>query len=180
MTSESVQQPLIKSYEQILNLRIRKFQSYVPLGKRLAIDGKSKIIDGKGVLSTSVFIGMGTLQTALHHLCTQTMSICTQIYTVMTVNFRQKKGLNRLVESELVSQCLTLVELVCVTISTQFVSFCYNIPNFYFFFFMYWLCKILDTKLSGYIKNHKLDKFDRKYTPYISPSNRSLIYMMLF
>ena len=98
----------------------------------------------------------------------------------MTVNFRQKKGLNRLVESELVSQCLTLVELVCVTISTQFVSFCYNIPNFSFFFFMYWLCKILDTKLSGYIKNHKLDKFDRRYTPYISPSNRSLIYMMLF
>ena len=35
-----------------------------------------------------------------------------------TVNFRQKKGLNRVLESQLVLKCLTLVELVCVTIST--------------------------------------------------------------
>ena len=49
MTSKGVQEPLIKSYEQILNLRIRKFKSYFPQGKRLVIDGQSEIIDGKGV-----------------------------------------------------------------------------------------------------------------------------------
>ena len=37
------------SYEQILNLRIQKFKSYFPLGKRFVIDGKSEIIDRKGV-----------------------------------------------------------------------------------------------------------------------------------
>ena len=41
--------PLIKSYEHILNLIIRKVKSYFPLGKRLVIDGKSEIIDRKGV-----------------------------------------------------------------------------------------------------------------------------------
>ena len=51
MTSKGVYEPLIKSYEQILILRIQKFQSDFPLGKRLVIDGESKIIDGKGVLS---------------------------------------------------------------------------------------------------------------------------------
>ena len=49
ITSKGVQEPLIKSYEQILNLRFRKFKSYFPQGKRLVIDGKSEIIDGKGV-----------------------------------------------------------------------------------------------------------------------------------
>ena len=49
MTSKGVYEPLIKSYEQILSLKILKFKSYFPLGKRLVIDGKSKIIDGKGV-----------------------------------------------------------------------------------------------------------------------------------
>ena len=39
---------LNKSYEQILNLRIWKFKCYFPLGKRLVIDGKNEIIDGKG------------------------------------------------------------------------------------------------------------------------------------
>ena len=37
------------SYEQILNLRNRKFKSYFPLGKRFVFDGKSEIIDRKGV-----------------------------------------------------------------------------------------------------------------------------------
>ena len=37
------------SYDLILNLRIRKFKSYFPLGKRLVFDGKSEIIDGKWV-----------------------------------------------------------------------------------------------------------------------------------
>ena len=37
------------SYKQILNLRIQKFQSYFPQGKRFVIDGKSEIIDRKGV-----------------------------------------------------------------------------------------------------------------------------------
>ena len=49
MTSKRVYETLIKSYEQILILRILKFKSYFPPGKRLAIDGKSKITDGKGV-----------------------------------------------------------------------------------------------------------------------------------
>ena len=49
MTSKGVYEPLIKSYEQILILRILKFKSYFPRGKRLVIDGKSKIIDGRGV-----------------------------------------------------------------------------------------------------------------------------------
>ena len=40
---------LIKSYEQILYMKILKFKSYFPLGKLLAIDGKSKVIDGKEV-----------------------------------------------------------------------------------------------------------------------------------
>ena len=35
MTSKSVYEPLIKSYEQILNSRIRKFKSYFPKVKRL-------------------------------------------------------------------------------------------------------------------------------------------------
>ena len=52
-TSNGVQEPLIKSYEQILNLRIWKFKSYFPLGKWLIIDGKSKNIDGKGVSAPS-------------------------------------------------------------------------------------------------------------------------------
>ena len=51
-------------------------------------------------------------------------------FTVKTMKFRHEKGLNRVVESQLVLQCLALVELVCVTISTQFMSFCYNTPNF--------------------------------------------------
>ena len=34
-----------------MNLRILKFKSYFPLGKPLIIDGKSEIIDGKGVLA---------------------------------------------------------------------------------------------------------------------------------
>ena len=37
------------SYEQILNLKIRKLKSYFPIGKRLVFDGKIEIIDGKGV-----------------------------------------------------------------------------------------------------------------------------------
>ena len=49
MTSKGVYEPFIKSYEQILNLKIRKNQSYFPLGKRLVIDWKSVIIDEKGV-----------------------------------------------------------------------------------------------------------------------------------
>ena len=49
MTSKGVQEPLKKSYGQILNLIIWKFKCYFPLGKRLVIDGKSEIIDGKGV-----------------------------------------------------------------------------------------------------------------------------------
>ena len=48
MTSKGVWEPLVKNYEQILNLRIRKYQSYFPLVKRLVIDGKGEIIDGKG------------------------------------------------------------------------------------------------------------------------------------
>ena len=40
---------IISSYEQILNLRIRKFKSYFTMGKWPVIDGKSEIIDGKGV-----------------------------------------------------------------------------------------------------------------------------------
>ena len=53
MASKGVKEPLTKSYEQILNLRIWKFKSYFPLGKPLVIDGKSKIIDGKGVSAPS-------------------------------------------------------------------------------------------------------------------------------
>ena len=72
MTSKGVYEPLIKSYEQILNLRILKFKSYFPLGKQLVIDGKSKIIDGKGVSAPrnveKLFIVMGALHTALHTL----------------------------------------------------------------------------------------------------------------
>ena len=49
MTSKGVYEPLIKSYEQILSLKNLKFKSYFPLGKLLAIDEKSKVIDGKGV-----------------------------------------------------------------------------------------------------------------------------------
>ena len=52
MTSKGVWEPSIKSYEQILDLRIRNFKSYFPLGKRLDIDGQSEIIDGKGVSAT--------------------------------------------------------------------------------------------------------------------------------
>ena len=41
-------------------LRIRKFQTYFPPGKRLVIDGLSEIIDGTGVPTfagfTSVFL----------------------------------------------------------------------------------------------------------------------------
>ena len=39
------------SYERILNFIIRKFKSYLPLGKRLEeiIDGKGEFIGGKGV-----------------------------------------------------------------------------------------------------------------------------------
>ena len=43
MTSKGVWEPLNKSYEQILNLRVRKFKCYFPLGKCLVI------VDGKGV-----------------------------------------------------------------------------------------------------------------------------------
>ena len=61
------------SYEQILNLRIQKFKSYFPLGNRFVIDGKSEIIDRKGVSAPQkrreVFIMMATLQSVLHTLC---------------------------------------------------------------------------------------------------------------
>ena len=49
MKSKGVYEPLIKSYEQILNLKILKFQSYFPPGNRLVIDWKTVIIDEKGV-----------------------------------------------------------------------------------------------------------------------------------
>ena len=49
ITSKRVKERLIKSYKQIMNLRFRKFKSRFPLGKWLVIDGKSEIIDGKGV-----------------------------------------------------------------------------------------------------------------------------------
>ena len=74
MTSKGVYEPLIQSYEQILSLKILKFKSYFPNRKRLVIDGKSKIIDGKGVSAPRnverFFIVMGALHTALHTLCT--------------------------------------------------------------------------------------------------------------
>ena len=46
MTSKGA---LIKSYEQIFNLRIRNFKRYFPIGNWLIIDGKSEIIDVKWV-----------------------------------------------------------------------------------------------------------------------------------
>ena len=49
MGSKGFYEPVIESYEQILNLIIRKVKSYFPGGKRLVIDGKSGTIDGKGV-----------------------------------------------------------------------------------------------------------------------------------
>ena len=51
MPSKGLQEPLIKSYEQILNFIIRKFKRYFPLEKRLKkiIVGKGEFIDEKGV-----------------------------------------------------------------------------------------------------------------------------------
>ena len=49
MSSKGFYEPLIKSYEQILNLITRKCKSYFHLGKRPAIDGESEIMDRKGV-----------------------------------------------------------------------------------------------------------------------------------
>ena len=62
------------SYERILNFIIRKFKSYLPLGKRLEkiIGGQGEFIGGKGVSRNVVknFIVMGALHITLRTLCT--------------------------------------------------------------------------------------------------------------
>ena len=57
-----------------------------------------------------------------------------KVPTVKTANFRQKKGLNPGVESQLVSHRWTCVELISVTLSTIAIIFS-KVPNFVFLVF---------------------------------------------
>ena len=85
ITSKGVQEPLIKSYEQILNLRFRKFKSYFPLENSSLMKKKAKLLMDKGSQPhrkvVKFFIMMGTLHTALHVWCTQIRYIRTYTYS---------------------------------------------------------------------------------------------------
>ena len=78
--------------------------------------------------------------------------------TVKTANFRQKKGLNRGVESQWVSQFLIWVDRF-VSRFRQLLSFCYKVPNFWFLIFTYWFCTISVSKFVGCIKAIIFDNF---------------------
>ena len=80
MTSKGVYEPLIKSYEQILILRILKFKSYFPWENGSLLMEKAKLLMEKGYQPLrnveKFFIVMG----ALHTLCTLIMSKCTYTF----------------------------------------------------------------------------------------------------